>query len=148
MFALLGVTLLQPEQVISARVPGGAGALGEWLRGIQTALARYYAGRTEGGCRSLTLGIGPDGPINFWLAAEKEALPLDEQAEVRAIAAEVPAPRVDDGPVVLALVYSVGRDAPPEAQLTLPDAWRAVTQASSEPLSVEQIVLRLPAMSN
>jgi hypothetical protein len=148
MFALLGVTLLQPEQVIADRVPGGAGALGQWLQGIQTALARYYSERTEGGCRSLTLGIGPDGPINFWLAAEKEALPLDEQAEVRALAAEVPAPLVNDGPVVLALVYSIGNDAPPEAQLTLPDAWRAVSQGSEQPLSVEEIVLRLHATSN
>lgn len=148
MFALLGVTLLQPEQVIADRLPGGAGALGQWLQGVQAALARYYAERTEGGCRSLTLCIGPDGPINFWLAAEKETLPLDEQAEVRALAAEVPAPLVNDGPVVLALVYSVGRDAPPEAQLTLPDAWRAVTDASAEPLSVEQIVRRLAATIN
>lgn len=147
MFALLGVTLLQPEQLIADRVPGGAGALGQWLQGIQAALADYYSERTEGGCRSLTLGIGPDGPINFWLAAEKEVLPLDEQAEVRALAAEVPAPLVNDGPVVLAMVFSIG-DAPPEAQLTLPDAWRAVTQGTAEPLSVEEIVLRLQATSN
>lgn len=148
MFALLGVTLLQPEQVVAERVPGGASALGQWLQGVQNALARYYAERKDGACRSLTLGIGPDGPINFWLAAEKEALPLDEQAEVRALAAEVPAPQVNDGPVVLAMVFSIGDSAPPEAQLTLPDAWRAVAQSSQQPLSVEEIVLRLQATPN
>jgi len=147
MFSLLGVTLLQPEQVISDRLPGGASALGQWLQGVQSALADYY-GNAEVGCRSLTLGVGPDGPIDFWLAAEKQTPPLNEQAEVRALAAEVPAPVVVGGPVLLAMVFSVGAGAPPEAQLTMPDAWRALAQNANEELSVEDIVLRLQAARN
>jgi len=145
MFALLGVTLLQPEQVIAGRMPGGASALGQWLEAIQASLSELYADTQLAGCRSLTLGLGPDGPIDFWLAAEKEQPSVDEQARVRELVAEVPAPVVTDGPIALALVFSVGADAPAEAQLTMPEAWRAVMQATGKPLSVEEILTRLQA---
>jgi hypothetical protein len=145
MFSLLGVTFLQQEQVIAERMPGGAAALGSWLQAVQGVLAEHYADSTLSGCRSLTLAIGPDGPIDFWLTAEKEQLPVEEQGQVRALVAETTAPIVTDGPVVVALVFSIGHDAPAEAQLTMPDAWRAVAQAAGKPLSIEEIVLQLQA---
>lgn len=145
MFALLGMTLLQPEQVIAARMPGGASALGQWLQAIQASLTELYAASDVVGCRSLTLGLGPDGPIDFWLAAEKEQPSIDEQAQVKATVADVPAPVVTDGPVALALVFSVGAEAPAEAQLAMPEAWRAVRHAAGKSLSVEEILARLQA---
>jgi hypothetical protein len=145
MFALLGVTLLQPEQLIADRIPGGAGALGQWLQAIQASLSAHYATSDVVGCRSLTLGLGPEGPIDFWLAAEKEQPSVDEQAQVKELVAEVPAPVVTDGPVALALVFSVGADAPAEAQLAMPEAWRAVLHAAGKPLSVDEILTRLQA---
>ncbi len=145
MFALLGVTLLQPEQVIAGRMPGGASALGQWLQAIQASLSDLYANGEVVGCRSLTLGLGPEGPIDFWLAAEKEQPSVDEQARVRELVAQVPAPLVTDGPVALALVFSVGADAPAEAQLAMPDAWRAVMHNAGKSLSVDEILARLQA---
>ncbi len=145
MFALLGVTLLQPEQLIAERIPGGASALGQWLQAIQASLSEHYAASNVVGCRSLTLGLGPEGPIDFWLAAEKEQPSVTEQAQVKELVAEVPAPVVTDGPVALALVFSVGADAPAEAQLAMPEAWRVVMQAAGKPLSVDEILARLQA---
>ena len=145
MFALLGVTLLQPEQLIATRIPGGAGALGQWLQAIQASLTGHYAKSDVVGCRSLTLGLGPDGPIDFWLAAEREQPSVAEQAKVKELVAEVPAPVVTDGPVALALVFSVGADAPAEAQLAMPEAWRAIMHAAGKPLSVDEILARLQA---
>ncbi len=145
MFALLGVTLLQPEQVIADRMPGGAGALGQWLQAIQASLTEHYAKSDVVGCRSLTLGLGPDGPIDFWLAAEEQQPSVDEQAQIKELVAELPAPEVTYGPVALALVFSVGAAAPAEAQLAVPEAWRAVMHAADKPLSVDEILARLQA---
>ena len=136
---------MQPEQVIAGRMPGGASALGQWLQAIQASLSELYANGQIVGCRSLTLGLGPDGPIDFWLAAEKEQPSIDEQAQVKELVADVPAPLVTDGPAALALVFSVGADAPAEAQLAMPDAWRAIMHAAGKPLSVDEILTRLQA---
>ncbi len=148
MFKLHGVSLLQPEQLISERLPGGAEALGALLTDVQTGLEALYAGADAQGARSLCLALAPNGQFELWLSSEDDAASTDEQARVKNLATRLSAPPVVGGPVALALVFSVGSESPAEAQLTLPDEWRAVIQASDEPLNVEQIITRLWAITN
>jgi len=56
--------------------------------------------------------------------------------------------QVQGGPIALAVVFSLGTEPPPEAQLTLPDEWRAIIQASDTSIGVEQIITRLWAGTN
>ena len=148
MFKLLGVTLLQPEQVISDRVPGGAEAIGSLLTSIQALLRDRYDDSVASGSRTLSIALGPERRMQVWLAADESGISADEQSQLRELSTRVSAPEVKHGPVALALVFSIGSEPPPEAQLTLPDEWRAVVQASDTTLSVEQIITRLWSSPN
>jgi hypothetical protein len=143
MFQLLGVTLLQPEAVTAARLPGGAGALGSFVQGVKSALSELYDGEQESGARTLTIALGVEGRLGFWLSAGEDALPAAEETRLAELTAPLQAPEVVDGPVALALVFHVGPDAPADVQLTLPDAWQAVVKAADTPLTPEQIITRL-----
>jgi hypothetical protein len=148
MFKLLGVTLFQPEHVVSARLPGGAEAVGSFLGAIQALLRDRYDDNPASGARTLSIALGPQSRMQLWLAAEEEAISNDEQLQLRELSTQVSVPEVQGGPIALALVFSLGVDAPPEAQLTLPDEWRGIMQASDTTISVEQIITRLWASAN
>jgi len=148
MFRLLGVTLLQPEQVFSARLPGGAEAIGSLLASIQALLKDRYDDNTISGARTLSIAIGPDRRMQLWLAADEGAVSSDEQIQLRELSTRVSVPEVQGGPIALAVVFSLGTEPPPEAQLTLPDEWRAIIQASDTSIGVEQIITRLWAGTN
>jgi hypothetical protein len=148
MFKLLGVTLLQPEQVISDRIPGGAEAVGSLLASLQGLLRDRYDDSVVSGSRTLSIALGPERRMQLWLAADEGGVSSDEQNQLRELSARVSAPEVKHGPVALALVFSIGSEPPPEAQLTLPDEWRAIVQASDTTLSVEQIITRLWSSPN
>lgn len=143
MFNLLGVTLLQPESVVQARVPGGAAALSALIDELRAALVRIYDGQQDSGARSLCVALAPGGRFELWLTREDEPVSPEESAEVRNLAASLRPPTVLDGPVALALVFAVGAEAPAEAQLTVPEEWRDILRASDSSLSVEQILTRL-----
>jgi hypothetical protein len=143
MFKLLGVTLLQPEHVTSARVPGGAEAIGSLLASIQELLRDRYDDNMASGSRTLSIALGPKRRIQLWLATDEDRISTDEQSQLRELSSRVVTPEVQDGPVALALVFSIGTEPPPEAQLALPDEWRAIVEASDTTLSVEQIITRL-----
>jgi hypothetical protein len=143
MLKLLGVTVLQPEQVIGARVPGGADAIGALLTSLQRILHDAYADTTEPGSRTLSIALAPNRRLELWLATDDETAITEEEARLRELAQGVDAPDVVDGPVALALVFAVGTEAPAEAQLTLPEPWRRIVQASDTVINVEQILTRL-----
>lgn len=143
MFNLLGVTLLQPESVVEARVPDGAAALTALIDELRVGLGRIYDGQSDSGSRSLSVALAPGGHFELWLAREDEPVPPEESAEVRNLAATLRPPTVLDGPVAFALVFAIGAEAPAEAQLTLPDEWREILRASDSSLTVEQILTRL-----
>src|SRR5262245_10718466 len=109
MFHLQNITLLQPEHVIEPRLTGGSNALSQYLQAIQVALTAHYAPSLVSGPRTLILAIGPDGRAQFWLASAAD-LPFDERHAVEGISAQLKPPAVVHGPVILALVYSVGAD--------------------------------------
>ena len=142
MFKLLGVTLLQPENVTIARIPGGAAAIASLLSSVQELLRERYDDNIAIGSRTLSIALGPERRIQLWLADEGD-ISSDELSQLRDLSTRVIPPEVRDGPVALALVFSIGTEPPPEAQLALPDEWRAVMQASDTTLSVEQIITRL-----
>ncbi len=143
MFNLLGVTLLQPEHVTLARVPGGAAAIGALVASIQELLRQRYDDNVTSGSRTLSIALGPERRMQLWLAADEGGVSSDEESQLRELSSRLSAPEVKDGPVALALVFCMGKEPPPEAQLALPDEWRAVVTASDTTPSVEQIITRL-----
>lgn len=139
MFHLQNITLLQPEAVIEPRLPGGSEALGVYLQAVRAVLAEHYASSTETGARSLVIGIGPDDRAQFWLAAPGR-LSSDEYTSIQEISARVQAPQVVGGPILFALLYSVGAAPVLQDRLTLPTEWTAVAQRRGGPLDVDAIV--------
>jgi len=143
MFQLLGVTLLQSEANTASRLPGGADALGSFVERVNAALAELYRDERESSARTLTIALGAAGRLGFWLSAGDDAVPAVEQARLAELMSPLQGPEVVDGPVALALVFHTGAEAPPDVQLTLPDAWQAVLKAADTPLTPEQIITRL-----
>lgn len=148
MFNLLGVTLLQPESVVSARVPGGAPALASLIEDLRSELSELYEAHTESGSRSLCLACGPGERFELWLGSEDGQASAEERDRVTSLTQRVRPPVVVAGPIALALVYAVGAEAPAEAQLNMPEEWRAIVQASDSPLDVEQIVTRIWSLTS
>lgn len=148
MFNLLGVTLLQPEAIISARLPGGASALGSLVDALRGGLEPLYGAGAPSGARSLSLALAPPHRLQLWLAAEDGELTTEERARVEGLAEHLSPPQVVGGVVALTLVYAVGVEAPAEAQLTLPDEWRAVIDASDSALNVEQVLTRVWSLTD
>jgi hypothetical protein len=143
MLQLLGVTLLQPESIVSARVPQGAEGIGVMLSQLQGLLGVQYEDYAESATRTLCVALGPGRGIDVWLSTDEGTPSANELRYVRELPGRVTAPEVKEGPVALAMVFSIGPEPPPEAELCLPDAWRAIIRASDTPLSVDQILLRL-----
>jgi hypothetical protein len=143
MFNLLGVSLLQPETTLAARMPGGATVLGQFVSTLKEVLRDEYDDVIASGARTLCVALAPGPRFQIWLAAGEDEPCADEQAALERACSELEVPRVVDGPVAVALVFSVGSEPPAEAQLTLPDEWRTIVQASDTTLSVEQIITRL-----
>jgi hypothetical protein len=143
MFKLLGVTLLQPEPMVAARLPGGAEALAALVQVVQGSLLSYYADSAVSASRTLTIAIGPQRRLQLWLSTD-EGVPADaEHDHVQSLANRLTAPEVQGGPIALALVFTIGSEPPPESALAIPDEWRSIAQASDTALSIDQILLRV-----
>lgn len=143
MFNLLGVSLLQPEAILNQRLPGGATVLGSFVSTLKELLREQYDDVIASGARTLCVALAPGQRFQVWLASDDNESCSDEQAAFASACEELTAPRVVDGPIALALVFSIGSQPPAEAQLTFPDEWRAVIEASDTAPSVEQILTRL-----
>lgn len=142
MFNLLGVTLLQTEPMTAARVPGGAAVLGSFVNDLKELLREQYDDVIESGSRTLCVAVAPEGRLQAWLTATDDEPCDDEQAAFQRACRDMAVPRVVDGPIAVALVFSLGSEPPAESQLTFPDDWRAILRASDTTLSVEQIITR------
>jgi hypothetical protein len=143
MLKLLGVTLLQPEAIVSARVPNGAEGIGAVLTELQALLHAHYEDYVDSATRTLCVAFAPGRGIDVWLSTDEGTPSSSELRYVQELRGQVTAPEVKDGPVALAMVFSIGPEPPAEAELCLPDAWRAIIRASDTRLSVDQILMRL-----
>ena len=141
MFHLQNVTLLQPEEVMEPRLSGGSDALSAYLKGVQDVLTSHYATSENTGARSLIIAIGPNARCQFWLVAD--SLSPEEKEVVQDFSRLVQPPAVHEGPVILALAYSVGAEPIPPQELTMPTEWLAVADSAGGQLSVDDIVLKL-----
>jgi hypothetical protein len=146
-FHLESITLLQAEEVVGVRVPGGSDELGGYLLAVRSLVANYYSSTQVAGPRALLIAAGPGGRVQFWLAAP-DALSEEERARVHHLASAIPGPAVVEGPIALALVYSVGPTPVPQAGPTLPVEWQTIVRNNGGPLAVEAIVERLWAAQN
>jgi len=141
LFKLESVTLLQPEQLLGQRLPGGADALAGYLRRLQELLHRAYASGTASGARTLIAAVGPNGRQQVWLTPD--GLPDEEVAAVARLATTVEPPAVTGGPVVVALLYSVGSETGPHPGIVMPRSWTEIASGHAQGLTVDEIVLEL-----
>lgn len=138
MFNLQNVTLLQPEEVLAPRLPNGSDDLAAYLGSVREALGSYYASTTAPGSRTLFIAVGPRAKCQFWLSGA--ALLSGEQAAVEALAHETTPPEVQIGPVVLALVYTVGGQSSVVEELTTPPQWQTVIQEAGRSLTIDDVI--------
>ena len=123
------------------RLSGGSDALSAYLKGVQDVLTSHYATSENTGARSLIIAIGPNARCQFWLVAG--SLSPEEKEVVQDFSRLVQPPAIHEGPVILALAYSVGAEPIPPQELTMPTEWLAVADSAGGPLSVDDIVLKL-----
>lgn len=137
------IVLLQPEQVIAARV-SGAQALADYLQAVQAAASRAVAAapeqRAAGGF--LVIAVKPERLSNAWLDI-RPALPAEVEAAVIQAMRAVPPPAVREGPVVMAICVSIWNGTAPTQGLPSPIEWQRAVSLAGQPLETGDLVERI-----
>ncbi|WP_257386519.1 hypothetical protein [Tahibacter caeni] len=137
-----GVALLQPEDVVGARV-NSAADLAAYIQALERAAAGYFATLEPSAPRSghLVMATKPTHATNAWVAFEP-ALPA-EQAEtlIRRLREVTPAD-TRNGPVVFALQVGVDGAAAPAEPAPRIEEWAKAVEKAGKALSVDEVVLR------
>ncbi len=139
---LAGVALLQPEDIVGARV-NSAADLATYIQALERAAAGYFAALEPATPRAghLVIATKPVHATNAWVALEP-ALPAEQtEALIRRLREVTPADS-KDGPVVFALQVSIdGKTAPTEPAPHI-EAWTRAAQQAGGELTVDEVVLR------
>jgi hypothetical protein len=110
-------------------------------REVAVVQARECHAAPTSGTPGPATAVGPDGRQQLWLTPD--GLPDEEVAAVTKLATTVEPPSVTGGPVIVALLYSVGSEAGPHPGIEMPRSWTAIASAHEQGLTVDEIVLEL-----
>lgn len=138
---LRGVVLLQPEQVIGARVSGAA-ELADYLQALERAASAYFATLEPSAPRAghLVVATKPGDATNAWVVLKPTLSESETQALVRRLR-EVKPIATKDGPIVFALTVSIdgalASNDPP-----IVEEWSKAAQKAGQALSVDEAVLQ------
>jgi hypothetical protein len=139
-FTNAGILLLQPEDVLRARVKDSH-ALARYIKDVQAAAAEAldaaFQRRPNGGF--VVLALRPGGRSKVWLDLDAP-MPEATQHALRAALQALPPPEVQDGVVVLALTASFWGGRPPTRPAPAPPEWRAHAARSERKLEVGELV--------
>ncbi|UOD28925.1 hypothetical protein INH39_26355 [Massilia violaceinigra] len=135
-----GVVLLQPDQVIGARVT--VDKLAPYLKQVDTAATRALKA-TKGVPASggfLVVAMRPGEQSKIWLDFNP---PLPQALATTLVdgARAVPVPAVK-GTVVVAMKYGVGGGSAPSHAAPSPAEWKEVAKAAGVPLEIGDLVER------
>jgi hypothetical protein len=136
------IILLQPESVLTPRVPNVQG-LATYIDRA-TAQAAEVARQAEAGPPTsgfLVIAIRPGLRSNAWLDFQPPLPPSLADALVRAVRAVMP-PAVRGGPVVLAVKAGLWGGSAPGRDFPAPKEWRAAMDQAGRPLETEALVER------
>jgi len=139
----VGVVLLQPSNVLEARVPS-VDAMADYVRAIESAareaVATSLSKRPTGGF--IVVAVRPNRQSRVWL----DFAPVLNFQTGQQIVAKVSALEPFDareGPVVFALQVSLwGGAAPPRVAPTPPE-WKAVKQQTGKPLEIDALIAQV-----
>jgi hypothetical protein len=139
----VGVVLLQPSNVLEARVPS-VDAMADYVRAIESAARDAVVGslskRPAGGF--IVVAVRPNRQSRVWL----DFAPVLNFQTGQQIVAKVGALEpfdARDGPVVFAVQVSLwGGAAPPRVAPTPPE-WKAVTEQTGKPLEIDALIARV-----
>ncbi|WP_157778725.1 hypothetical protein [Massilia violaceinigra] len=137
-----GVVLLQPEQVIEARV--SVEKLAPYLKQVDAAASGTFNAAkgvpATGGF--LVVAIRPGQQSKFWLDFNPP-LPPAVASGLIAAAQGVQPPPVNGGTVVLAMKYGVAGGKVPAGPIPSPAEWATVAKAAGKPLEIGDLVDRI-----
>ena len=141
-YALEGLLLLQPEQVLRERVIDGAAAMTDYVRAIGTAADQVISAapqpqRATSGY--IVLAVRPGGRSKVWLDLWPR-LPARTEQELTAALGKVPPFAVARGSVVFALSISTWGAAPTTQSQPRPDEWTRALRELGGPAHSEAVV--------
>ena len=141
-FKLGGVVLLQPEEIVGARV-NSAADLAAYIRALESAATGYFSTLEPATPRAghLVIATKPEHATNAWVVFEPALSAEQTEALVRRLREVTPAD-TRDGVVVFALKVSIdGAKAPHDHVPRIAD-WDKAIEKAGEALSVDDVVLR------
>jgi hypothetical protein len=139
-YAMNSVVLLQPQEIIGARVSSVA-ELAAYVQSLNAAAAKALEGRSGSKTAGyIAVAVRPEGKAKIWLDFTP-ALPPELQRPLQSGLEAVAPVNVKEGLVLFAINASVG-GAPPVSRLPQPPEWlHAAQPGSPEPL--DQMVDRI-----
>lgn len=139
-FTNAGIVLLQPEEVLRARVKDAA-ELARYIKAIEgaatAALEAAFQRRPNGAFVVVALRSGRRSRV--WLDLESP-MPPATQAALQSALEALPVPEVEGGVVVFAIKASLWGGRPPTRPGPAPASWREQAAAAGRKLEVGELV--------
>ncbi len=124
-YVMSSVTLLQPDETVSQRLPDGAASLAAYIQAINAAVAAALVDDSPPPAAgvALFLALRPNGTSNAWIGTKSD-IPMRLRDTIIGAARAVKPPAVTGGTIVFAISVSLsGGPAPGGADITLPSEW-------------------------
>lgn len=139
---LAGIALLQPEDVVGARV-NSATDLAAYIQALERAAAGYFATVEPATPRTghLVVATRPVRATNAWVVLEPALSAEQTEALIRRLREVAPADS-KDGPVVFALQVSIDGGTAPTDPAPLIEEWGKVVEQAGKELTVDEVVSR------
>jgi hypothetical protein len=139
-FTNAAILLLQPEEVIQARIKSTSD-LAKYMKDIEaaagTAMQSVFQRKPVGGF--VVVALKPPGRSKAWLDLDSP-MPEPTQAALRNAIESVPPPKVQDGIVVFAFKASLWGGRPPTRAAPAPEEWKAEAARHAQKLEVGALV--------
>jgi hypothetical protein len=138
---LTGVSLLQPEQVVGARVDS-APELATYVQALEKTAVAYFATLQPATPRAghLVIATKPVHATSAWVVFEPALPAAQADALIRRLR-DVPPVDTKDGPVVFALAVSIDGAAAPTEPVPVIEEWSTAAQKAGKALSIDEVVL-------
>jgi hypothetical protein len=144
-FKPITIFLYQPDEVLKARLPGGAAVLSAYIQRVQGTVGVWYTGQpiSAPGPRTLLIAVGAGKRFQMWLLPETVVDPVEPRM-LSGILKIIPPPDIRNGAVIFGLHYTIAEQvtAPPPTP-PVPVEWREAAQKLSGQAEVEAVVLHL-----
>lgn len=135
----LMIRLYQPDDQLTARLPGGSNALVDFVQMVGETLNQPEFEHPPQENRALVIAISPTGKVIGWAIDQTGNILHPEQDVVDRTLHELTPPTVVHGAIVLAIHYAETLSG--DNWVPFPQEWNDILKTAGEPIPVDKLVM-------